>query len=216
MTSECRHKGACLKGCLIAAAVGVVLVAIVLGILFMKWKDIAGFAANRAAVSVIRASNLSQQEKTEAERVVDALVEKVKKGEIQTEKLASLFELVLEAPILTKIVITLRDTRIQKSDLSEEEKDAAVQAIDLFLIGIKTGQINKEERDDVFSSLPPMTWSTKAEDQIVPGYAIRGVTKKLEDVVKGKEIDPEGEKYTEEDALREVIAILKEELGTER
>lgn len=139
----------CLKGCLIVAAIIMVLI-VVVGVWVMR--NMKGWAADvtsHVVNVVVDESDLPEQEKVEIKDQVSRLTEAFRGGELSFEEVGTVIEQIMKSPLMPSIVVAGIDRKyLQSSGLSDDEKEDGRTEINRFV----TGMIEEKIGEDDFQS----------------------------------------------------------------
>ncbi|HZN36769.1 MAG TPA: hypothetical protein VFB80_23225 [Pirellulaceae bacterium] len=131
-----------LIGCLGAIVLSVVLCGVGAWWVKNNVTNLIATVAREAIVSVIKESELEQQEKTEVIAQIDRVVDAVKSGKLKPEELEKLFNEMQDSPIFVLIQIYgVEKVYLEPSGLSAEEKQAGKRVFERAFRGIHEKKI---------------------------------------------------------------------------
>ncbi len=144
------NRGGILKVVLIILSV--VFLCLVIGGIYVgtHWKGWAANAANIAAQQIVNESGLPQEQRDSIIADIRQLGDDFVSGAITTAELGRITKTLADSPLLPLAgVQAARQKYIEPSDMTAQEKDAAVLTLQRFARGIHENKIQKEVIDDV-------------------------------------------------------------------
>ncbi len=141
-------------GCL--GVVFIVLIALVIGGVFVanNWKTWAADTTTTIAAEVIKDSQLSGEDKRALIGRVEMIGEEFKNETISWEEMQTVFEALVESPILTVAVVNeLHSDYFEISELSDEEKARAERINDRLTRGLYEERIQLNELQPVLAPI---------------------------------------------------------------
>jgi hypothetical protein len=140
----------CLKGCLIAFVV-VVILAVIAGVLiWQNWKSMAASVGVAAVQQMMDASGLPAEEKAEVMEQVNRVGTALREGDLTMEQLGRIMEQIVESPLVPSLLVgAVEEKYLNDSGLTEEEKTDARATLRRFIQGAMQEQISDEEVDAV-------------------------------------------------------------------
>ena len=197
----------CLKGCLIAA---VIVILIALGVVvwvMLSWKGwVADFTTEAVGV-MIDESDWPDQEKLELKAEVERLGQAFRNGDLSGDQLLVLMEEIADSPLMTTMVVAAIETKyVDDSGLSDEEKEAGRVALRRFVRGMINDKISEDDLDEAMRHIadkgPDGEWELResvSDDEL----------RKLFEIVEAKAdeagIPEEVEEVDPSDELRRII-----------
>lgn len=160
------RRGGAATGCLIVLAI-LVLALIGGGVyVYMNWKGWAAAGVQAVAREVVNNSDLPDDQKTAILGEITTLTEDFKAGKVSLEELQRVGEAVAESPLIPLAgVAAARQKYIEPSDMTEEEKAAAIRALQRFARGVHEKKIPAESIEDVVKPIttlrPDGQWELK-------------------------------------------------------
>ena len=158
--------GGCLKGCLIAGAICLVLF-VVLGIWvysnLRNWAaDFGSFVVN----SAIDQTELPAQEKEEIKVQVARVTDAVREGSLSDQQLETIMKGLIDSPLMSVIMVMgLEKKYFDKSGLEEAEKEEGRVALRRLMRGTINGDIEETDFDEPLSKIadrqPDDTWKLR-------------------------------------------------------
>jgi hypothetical protein len=142
------RRGGVLKGCLIAAAV-VVVILIALGVwVAMSWKGWTADIMKSATQAAVQNSQLPADQKTRITTRINSLADDFKDGKVTFEQLTQVLEQVASGPLMPLgIVYAAEEKYLKPSSLTAEEKDAGRRSMQRLARGVFEKKINKAGLD---------------------------------------------------------------------
>ncbi len=173
-----------MKGCLIAMAVFVVIVAGVVWWVSANWRSLAVGAIKAPMIQVINDSSLPDDQKARVTAKIDTLAEDFKSGKISTDQMGKVLEAVAHSPIMPVSMVLMFDEHyVKPSKLPEAEKAAGRRTMERFARGMYEKKISEDR------------WNAASAPLTVPGPS-------------GK---PEFKQVVTDEELRQFLANLKAE-----
>lgn len=149
--TEPKKKGSgCLKGCLIALVIFVIVVALGVWWVSRNMRSWIGTGAAEAINQMIDESDLPAAEKeelkAESKRVTDGIAD----GSISWEQFGELVTGIMESPLMPMFIVKGVEAQyLDKSGLSDEEKSEANVTLERYARGLVDGQIPQASTDNV-------------------------------------------------------------------
>ena len=153
------------------------VVLIILGAIFLcmviagiyvgtHWKGWVASAANTATLQIVNDSGLPQDQRDAIIAEIRQLGDDFTSGKISTEELARITKSIGEGPLLPLAgVQAARQKYVEPSDMTPQEKDAAILTLQRFARGVHEKKIPKETIDDVVKPvadlMPNGRWKLK-------------------------------------------------------
>ena len=131
---------------------GVIVLCVVIGGIYvaMHLKEWAADFANVAATEIIKESGLPADQRDLILADIKQLGEDFKSGKISTEQLGNIAKTITESPLIPLAGVQLaRIKYIEPSDMTSDEKAAAILAVQRFARGVYEKKIPKEAVDEV-------------------------------------------------------------------
>jgi hypothetical protein len=146
------RRGSVAKGCLIAAAVVLVIVIAIGAWVAFSWKGWVAAGIKTAAVQAIGDSQLPQDQKDRLNTRISGLADDFGNGKLTFTQLGEVMQQVATSPLLPLAMVYSAETaHVQSSALSDEEKTAAKRSIARFARGLVDGSISPTAVDDVLT-----------------------------------------------------------------
>jgi hypothetical protein len=128
----------------------ILLILIVIGVLYWKGRDIAASIASKGVTHMIDQSGLPDEQKARLQDLAGGLIEEFKNNELTTEELAGIMMSFGESNLFPLMFIdAMGDGYINKSGLSEEEKEAGRLSVDRFVRGVAEEKIESRDTGEV-------------------------------------------------------------------
>ncbi len=208
----------CLKGCLIASAIMLVLV-IVVGIWVAR--NVKGWTADitsQVVNVVIDESDLPDQEKVEIKDQVARLTDAFREGDLSFEQAGKVVEDIMKSPLMPSIVVAgIERKYFEDSGLTEEEKEAGRTALNRFVTGMIEEKIGEQEFEAAMSKIavkqPDGQWQMRDS---VSDEELRGLIDFLKEKADAAEIPAEVQQVDPSDEMKRIIdAALDDSLPAE-
>lgn len=140
----------CLKGCLIALVIILILGALTTWWVATSWRGWVSSGASQGINQLIEDSDLPPAEKdelkAESKRVTDGIAD----GSISVEQLSRIMTGVIESPLMPMFMVKAVEAQyLDKSGLSDEEKAEAKVTLERYASGLVSKQIPQESVDQV-------------------------------------------------------------------
>ncbi|MCC6321704.1 MAG: hypothetical protein IT438_09760 [Phycisphaerales bacterium] len=134
------------KGCLIAAAIFLVLLIGAGVFVAVKWKGWAAGALVSATTQMVNDSDLPADQKTRVISKVQTLADDFKSGKVSVEQMAHVFEQLGDSPLLPMgVIFGMTKGYIEPNkDLSADEKTAAKRTLQRFARGVTEKKIQMQ------------------------------------------------------------------------
>ena len=146
--------GGCLMGCLIGAAIVLLLAAGAVWWAVNNWKGWLVTGGTQAIEAGIEESELPDQEKAELKAELTRLREGFLKGDISDEQMIQVVETLVQSPLIRMLVVAAVETHyVKNSGLDDEEKAEAEIALQRFAYGMMNKKIGEEDLDEVLSHI---------------------------------------------------------------
>lgn len=144
----------CIIGCL-GVLVFFIILAIVVGYWVARnWRDVVATSAADIINQGIDSSNLPAQEKQELKAEVQRVTEAFREGHISLEQLVNILEAVSKSPLMSLIIVSSVEIQyLDKSGLSEDEKEAAKRTLQRYVRAVADNKIDQKEADTVMIHL---------------------------------------------------------------
>jgi hypothetical protein len=145
--SGCRT---CMIGCLIVAAIMLVL-AVIFGIwVYRNWRDWGADLASTALAEAVDATALPAAEKQEMKVQVDRVTEAFRNERLSLQELGPLVEQIAESPVMTTLIVSVAEKQyLDGSGLNDEEKAEGRKSLARFLRGMIDEKIDEQQLDAV-------------------------------------------------------------------
>lgn len=144
----------CMKGCLIALLVLLVIVLLAAYWISQNWRDWAASAATTVSEQAINDSALPEEEKVELKEEVSRLTEAFKAGEVSSEEMVQIFELFAQSPLMASMIVSQVEAQyLNQSGLTEEEKLEGKVALNRYIRGLFNEQIPQQSLDEVLDPI---------------------------------------------------------------
>ncbi|MDX2147081.1 MAG: hypothetical protein SFZ23_06120 [Planctomycetota bacterium] len=141
---DCRaaRRGSALKGCLIAAAVLLVLLIIAGVVVAMNWRNWSATALQAGTTSLVQQSKLPDDQKTKIINSVQRVTDDFKAKKVTLDQLQKVMTQIVQGPVMQLGVLqSLKERHVDGSALTPEEKEAAALALQRFSRGVIDGTI---------------------------------------------------------------------------
>jgi hypothetical protein len=148
--------GSLLTGCLVVIVV--ILLALIAGGIYvaLHWKGWTADLTLTAATAIVQESGLPQDQRDQILAEVRKLGNDFKDGKITTDQLAGVGEAILHSPLIHLAAVQAARTKyIDTSDMTPEEKAAAVRSLQRFARGIYEKSIVPAE-EQVTDAIKPI------------------------------------------------------------
>ncbi|MEM6656170.1 MAG: hypothetical protein AAF596_10225 [Planctomycetota bacterium] len=145
-----KRGGGCLKSCLIAAVV--MLLVVGLGALWvsMNWKSLAASAGTGLVQQVLAESGLPAEEQAEVMVEVQRVADAFGSGELTLEESGAMLQELATSPVMsTFVLLAIERGYLDDSGLSDEEKTAGGLALKRFARGFISEQIDGGAIDEL-------------------------------------------------------------------
>lgn len=153
-TKQKRSGSGCLKGCLIACVVLLLLSAIAAIVIMRNWKSWAGAIATKTVEAMVEQSKLPEAEKQEIMAEVRRAADLLAEGKMSPEQMTRLFDGFMESPLFTSFFVTaIENEYLQPSGLDEEEKAEARVTLHRLIRGAVDKQIDEETLDNLLADV---------------------------------------------------------------
>lgn len=140
------RRGSWMKGCLIAAAVVVVLIIAGVITLALTWKSITAGLVNSGTTAIVDQSSLPADQKTRIKNKIKSVTDDFKAGKIPTERFGHVMEAVAQSPLIPLAVMAGAEAKyFPKSGLTAEEKAQAKTEVDRFAHGVASEKLNLDD-----------------------------------------------------------------------
>jgi hypothetical protein len=142
----------CFIGCLVVAVVAMLLL-VALGVWVARnWRGWVATGATEGMNQMIEATDLPAQEKQEIKVEVQRLADAFREGKVSGEQVGQIVEEILESPLFTLFVVSaLEKQYLERSGLSDEEKDEGRQTLRRFVRGAMDKKIGEPAIDAVMT-----------------------------------------------------------------
>lgn len=146
-----REKGSgCLKGCLIAAGIGLVLALLLAWYIYSNLRTWGSEFATMATDQMIEGSGLPEQEKAELKAEVKRLTDGFSDGSISFEQMQAVFLGLIESPLGSMFMVqAIEKQYLDVSGLTDEEKAAAKVTLQRYARGLASKKISLDSTDRV-------------------------------------------------------------------
>ncbi len=146
--------GGCLTGCLIGAAILVLVAAGAVWWAANNWKGWLVTGGTQAIEMGIEESKLPAQEKTELKAELKRLREGFLEGDITDEQMLRVVGTLVQSPLIRMLIVAAVETHyVKNSGLNDEEKAEAKVALQRFTSGMMNKKISEEDLDEVLSHI---------------------------------------------------------------
>ncbi|MCO6042543.1 hypothetical protein NG895_01355 [Aeoliella sp. ICT_H6.2] len=140
----------CLKGCLIALVIILILGALTAWWVSSNWRGWVSSGAAEGINQIIDDSDLPPAEKeelkAESKRVTDGIAD----GSISLEQMGQIMTGIVESPLMPMFMVKAVEAQyVEKSGLSDEEKSEAHVTLERYASGLVSKQIPQESVDQV-------------------------------------------------------------------
>ncbi len=163
------RRGGILQGCLIAAALVVILIIAVGIYVSMNARGWAATGMQTVATEIVKQADLPDSEKPEIIAVFNDLTEAFRNGDVTLEELASIFEdPEKNSAFAMGLVMHFEGAYVGRSGLGEEEKSAAKLTLNRVAQGLADGRLNWDKATEI---LKPVTTrdANGNPDLLMPG-----------------------------------------------
>lgn len=162
------RRGGILAGCLVVAAIVLVLVVIAGIYVGMNWKGWVASGMQQITTKVVTDSGLPQDQKTQIISDITSLTDEFKAGKVSLDQMQKVGQEIAQSPLLPLAgVQAARQQYIEQSDMTAEEKAAAILALQRFARGIHEKKISPDAIDSVVKPIttlkPDGRWELKAK-----------------------------------------------------
>ncbi|MCH2200400.1 MAG: hypothetical protein MK102_00405 [Fuerstiella sp.] len=138
----------CLKGCLIAAAVLLVLAMIAAWIVSLNWRDWAGAFVRTGLEETLNETDLPAEEKEQIQEQVERVVTAFEEGTLTGAQVELLVDELVQSPLPGAVIaFTIEKQYFDRSGLSDEEKDAGRTTLRRCVRGYSDGDLTEEDVD---------------------------------------------------------------------
>ena len=157
---ETSSGGGCLRGCLIAAGILLLLLVVAGVVISFTWRSIASSIGRQAVTAVLEESGLDDAEKQEIREQMERIFAALESGELTSEQADRLF-VELGASELSASIIAgaIERQYFDASGLSDAEKEAGRMAIHRCVRGVLDDKLSQEDLDAVLANI-----ATRQED----------------------------------------------------
>jgi len=151
---ETSKAGCCLKGCLIAGGIFLIVLLLLGFWVSRNWQRWAADLGSEVLNQIIDEADWSKPEKEEVKQQVARLAGAVRNGNLTGEQLGQVMQLILESPLLTSIVVAgIEKEYIEPSGLDEAEKEAGRVALRRFMRGMIVQKISEDDFEEAMSKI---------------------------------------------------------------
>jgi len=202
-----RESRGCLKGCLVALGVILLLIAVVTFWIVQNWR---GWTVRLIAHTVdesMEAANLPHEERVQVRAEMNRVFDAFQAGTLSARQLEILSIAFAQSPLMTSIVVSAVDAQyLNRSGLTEEEKAIGSQTLRRFVRGVVQGEIEEQKVDEVLVHIadqrPDGNWHfrDKASDEEL--RSLLEVAKRHADAA---EIPEEAEVFSPSEEVRRII-----------
>jgi len=149
------NKGSgCLAGCLIALAIGLLILLVSGWLVYRNFRGLTGWVASTAIESVIYTSPLPDIEKTELKAEVKRVTDGFSNGTITDKQMERIMEGFTSSPLIsTFIVMAVEQAYFSKSGLTDEEQAAGRIALQRYAKGVVTKKIDERAVDKLMEHI---------------------------------------------------------------
>jgi hypothetical protein len=161
--------------------ISILLLLVVAGFLYFRWRDVVANAVRAEAVRALEFSKLPEEERRRVLVTVDGVLGRFTRGEIDGDDIHKLVRAVQESPLARVVaVLWLGHHYLARSSLSEAEKKDGERVIQRLARGVKEGVIGDGDIERLKGRLPE---AESGENAGEGGARMPGIdpTKPLED-----------------------------------
>jgi hypothetical protein len=156
----------CFLGCLVVAALVMLLFLAVAYWVWQNWRELAATGAAEGMNQMIDSTQLPAEERREMKAEVRRVAEAFRAGRLSHEQLARIVQNVVRSPLLTLFVASAVEKQyFDQSGLSDEEKAEGRLALERFVRGLIDKKIDQGAIDRVFKHIgdkqPDGTWELR-------------------------------------------------------
>ncbi|MEK7866934.1 MAG: hypothetical protein AAB434_09655 [Planctomycetota bacterium] len=165
LESHSNRRGGVLKGCLIVAAILVVLAACAGVYVALKWKSWAADAARAAVRDSVEGSQLSEDQKKRVIARIDRFADDFESGKVSIEQVTKVFEEIASGPLLPlTMVYAAKEKYIKPSALSADEKAAGTRSLERVARGVYEKKIPQSALEEL--TAPISTTNAQGQKQL--------------------------------------------------
>ena len=144
----------CLKGCLIAAAVLLILAIVAAWIVSLNWRDWTGAYVRTGLVEIFNETDLPEEEKEQIQEQVERVLTAFEEGTLTGDQVEMLVDELVQSPLPGAVIaFSIEKQYFDRSDLSDEEKDAGRTTLRRCVRGYSDGDLTEEDVDAVLGHL---------------------------------------------------------------
>ncbi len=156
----------CLKGCLILAAVMLILFVVATWIASQQWRGWASSFARTTLNETLKQSGLPEAEQHEIQAQVERLLTEFQEGRLTQAQAERLMDQLADSPLSASVIaFTIEKKYFDSSGLSEEEKEAGRMTLRRCVRGVFDGDLSQEDIDAVLVTIgtkqPDGEWELK-------------------------------------------------------
>lgn len=197
----------CLRGCLIAGVVLLVLAGIVAFWIANNWRAWVSDLGVEAVDQMLAESDLSDQERKEVGEQVDRIAEAFRSGQLSGEQLGEAVQKIIESPLMPSLVVSAANEKyLNDSGLTDEEKAQGRIDLQRFVRGMMDEKIKEDQFEEVIAHIAEKQedgqWQfrDKATDE-----QLRALLKSAREKADAAEIPAEVEEIDPSDEIRRII-----------
>ena len=144
----------CLKGCLIAAAVLLILAIVAAWIVSLNWRDWTGAFVRTGLEETLNEMDLPAEEKEQIQEQVERVVTAFEEGTLTGDQVEMLFDELVQSPLPGAVIaFSIEKKYFDRPDLSDEEKDAGRTTLRRCVRGYSDGDLTEEDVDAVLGHI---------------------------------------------------------------
>ena len=197
----------CLIGCLITLVMLLAVLAVGVWWVSQNWRDWASSIGSDAIKAGINETDLPEKEKDEISLEVDRLAAELRQGRLTGDQLGSIFEQIMESPLMTTMVASAIEKKyIASSGLRDEEKEEGRRTLRRFIRGGVDGKISEGGINDAMQhvAIRDGDGNWQLRDQ-VSDEDLRNFFEAAKDEADAAEIPAEIEEVDPSDEFRRII-----------
>jgi len=146
--------GGCLKGCLIAVVVLLLLTAVSTWYASHNWRGWAGSLSRTMVNGVLDETELPAEEKTEILEQVERVITAFEEGSLTSTQAEDLLTQLAESPLSAPVIAFFIEKKyFDSSGLSDEEKEAGRMTLRRCVRGLFDGELTEDDADAVLSHI---------------------------------------------------------------
>jgi len=202
-----RNSSGCLKGCLIALAAILVLMALAGFFVSQNWRGWVGSMAGTLIDQTLESSALPAEEKIEVKEQLNRVTEAFSSGAMSGDQMERLMVQLVESPLFAAFMVyAVEEKYFDQSGLSDEEKEAGKTSLMRFVRGLTQEKIDEQAMEEVMDHIGDRQndGSWQMRDQ-VSDQELRAMLATANKHADAAEIPEEVEKFDPSDELKLII-----------